>query len=180
MSETIFYQNFEVLLTFATDIINFVNEQGVETEITPEVLNAGSMYVKFLDKKNIINGFIMRSYNYWEKIKDRDEDFLMTNCSVLFNELDESYIEDFNRLFSLKKDDGDFVLPKETRDSLWDILVEMIKCCIKYIHNERGFTVYDPPKYIKATDKYIHKGYSKSFFPEIKLSSEVVRFEVEF
>jgi hypothetical protein len=178
MAENLFYSNFEILLKFTTDIINFSNEKGEKTEITPEILSAGSMYIQFLDRKSIIKGFIKRSLKYWDKIKNKDEEFLINNCSVLFNELDEKYIDDFSRLFTLKKN-GEYFLPQGTRDSLWEILTEMIICCIKYIHQERCFKVFDPPKFVESTQKYIEKGYTKSFFPEIKLSTEVKRFEVE-
>ena len=175
MSENVFAKNFEILCNLTGQIVDWIKANSSEQiELSSGEITMGKAFVMLQDNGSLAKGFIKRSFNYWDSIKARDEEFLINNAGVLFNELDEKYIKEFNKIFSLKKEDGSPLLEQATKDSLWNIPEAMVKNCIKYIHEQREMKEVKNPETGVVT-----KQYTKEFFPDIRVSVQVKKFNVK-
>ena len=178
MSEK-FRENLLLLVGFAKELVEWANGEGHVTIVTPLILDFAALALKNLNKDDIIHTFIIKSYDHWDKVKERDENFLMSQCDVLFADLGPEYVNDLNKLFAKKNEDGSFFVPPQTRDSLWEMLHEMICCCIRHIHIMREPASVTDPKIVNG--KEITSGYSKQYpnFPEGVVRNISVRLNVE-
>lgn len=126
-----------LLCELAIDIVEYINSLNVNTGLNSGLLRIGSTFLKSFSSKDIIDKFIIRSYEHWDKIKSRDELFLIENSGVLFQGLEIKHVNNFSRIFQLTNENGEWLLPKESRDSVWDILDAMIDNSIRHIHKIR-------------------------------------------
>lgn len=130
-------QNTIILCELAIDIIEYINSLDIESGLNPNLLRLGSGFLASISSKDIIDTFINRSYEHWDKIKNRDELFLIKHSGVLFNGLPSEHVNNFSKIFQLTDDNGEWLLPKESRDSVWEVLDAMVDNSIRHIHKTR-------------------------------------------
>lgn len=167
-------------MTNVLDLTDLVHELATvcwdagKKDINPVLIGFAEDYLKKYDEKELINVFIEHSYTYWVKIKDRNEDFFISNAHVIFQHLpiDTNNINAFKVFFTSKDDDGNFIIPEEDRNAIWDIFDSLVKICIKYVHKERGV------KLVKQKDGIVPK-YKTRKFPNVKVRELAKIWDIE-
>jgi hypothetical protein len=82
-----------------------------------------------------------------------------------FYGIPEKSLEDFDKLFDLKKKDGSLLFDESVQSLIWDIFDSFIKDSICYVHTKR---CPDPTT----------KKYTQAFFPEISVKKQVENWKV--
>jgi hypothetical protein len=152
-------QNTIILCELAIDIIEYINSLNVNTGLNAGLLRLGSGFLASFSSKDIIDTFIIRSYEHWNKIKNRDELFLIDHSGVLFHGLPQEHVSNFSKIFQLTDENGEWLLPKQSRDSVWEVLDAMVDNSIRHIHKTRK---WDP----------IEKKYKAPYCPGISVTTQ--------
>jgi len=141
MSEKVFHEHILGLIDLIADTLDWLKDEKIESSLSGISLRFFKSFMKN-DENSLhdnISTFISKSYAYWPSIKKRDEEFLSNNAGILFEGVDETYINELNRLFLLKDENGDFLIPTSpTRESIWKYIECLVKDSIKYIHQYRS------------------------------------------
>jgi len=155
------------IIRLTRDIISYVSQNGYKINIDPNLCNIAVKILENVQASKIVDGFIERSFNYWDKLKEKDEEFLLLNSNVLFGELDQNVISAFASMMKAKDPNGKSYVPDETKESVWKIIHAMIKGSIKYVHESRC------AKEIDGKMKY-----TVEFFPKIRISEQVKNWNI--
>ncbi len=167
-------------MTNVLDLTDLVHELATvcwnagRKDINPHLVAIAENFLESYDPNELIDVFIRHSYMHWEKIHDRDEDFFISNAHVIFQHLpvDTNSINAFKVFFEAKNDRGEYIIPKEDRDAIWNIFDSLVKICIKYVHKVRGV------KLVK-TDDGIRPAYQNKKYPEIRVRELAKLWEIE-
>lgn len=151
----------EGFLFFIKQILTDLHIQK-KSDIDPSLINLAIIFIKKINKDDIISNFINESYNYWNEIASKDENFLVNHCDIIFSGVSKEYIEKFKQLFINKK------INSEDKNILWDYLFSFVKISISYIHESRS------PKIIDDKPAYSNKN-----FPDVKLQKCSKTWNVE-
>src|SRR5260221_6582289 len=126
---TTFRSNLIVLLNFAKTIINEINSHPdiasgrvTGTELNYGLLGMAITATESSDPEHITKGFIIRSVQHWEKIANRDLNFLINNADVLFKGAPEAEIRKFSEAFEIRDTKGNRVVTESNINNLWTIL----------------------------------------------------------
>jgi hypothetical protein len=161
-----FYDNLIVLIDYIIEIIKHIQARDIKIEASTGTLSAAKMYLSTCDSHSIVTGFIKRSYPYWDRVHNKDLDFLVNNSCVLFSEVGKEHIQAFTSIFALRdKKTNELVLDEKIYACIWEIVHEMVKSSILYIHEYRK---PDP-----STGKY-----TVEYFPYNKDTNEGIRVSV--
>lgn len=156
-----FHANIIALSDLIYDIVLDASKRGYET-VSPTLVSLGRMALETFDRKWTIDGFIQHGHEHWDNIRNRNESFFEENAGNIFNGLPMNNVDAFKKLFTLKDEAGNFVVPQEDRESVWKFIECMIIICIKYVHEMRE------PFTRKGEDGKIRKFYARgNFFEEI-------------
>lgn len=150
------------IIRLTRDTISFVKGKGYKIDMDPNLCNIAVKILEGVQSNKIVDGFIERSFNYWDRLKNKDEEFLLVNATVLFGELDLSVTNTFAGMMRAKDENGKSYVQDETKESVWKLIHAMIKGSIKYVHESRC------PKEIDGKMKYTNE-----FFPKIRISEQV-------
>jgi hypothetical protein len=149
--------NLLALCELNRDIIVDINNKGIKTSLHPTMISIGMSILEQSDAENIIKGFIHRSHEYslampnennnndnklyhpiiWERIRNKDENFLLNNSDSIFGEMSKENIAYFKEIFTLKDHNGNLAIVNKQKEQMWSIIHGMVKICIKYIHEKR-------------------------------------------
>jgi len=158
-AEERFKENLIGLCRLAQDTIRYVQAKGITTKLQPVMIDMAIGMIQQSQAINIIQGFIRRSRPHWEEIRQRNESFLITNLSTLFEEVSSETLAYFSELILIKDAEGKLAVQQDTRDSMWAFLGAMVKGCLRHIHERRCL----------QTKEDGTKGYTVSYFPEVSL-----------
>lgn len=156
------------IIRLTRDTIRYVSNKGYKIELDPSLCDVAIKILEGVDSHRIVDGFLQRSYNYWDKIKLKDEPFLLANAEILFGELPNNVIQTFVSMMLAKNDEGKSFVPDETKECVWELIHAMIKGAIKYVHESRC------PKEIDGK-----KQYTVEFFPKIRVSKEIEIWKIK-
>lgn len=167
-----------VLCQLADKLNNIVKDMGEDGRqpISPILSNVAVEFVKsYTDHKSVINKFIIKSYDHWDRIRNRDLTFFRNSASVVFGDIPMSGINDiFNSALDTKKEDGTNYVTQDTIDDIWRRFDFLLNISISYLHDNSG-----PSSEIKD-GKQIHV-YTVSLygkiphFPKIDILKEAVK-----
>jgi len=121
-------------ITFFNTIKNYLSEiykKGYK-DLDPQLIDIVKGVFKSLDKKTIIDKFIVNSYKYWDMIKAKDEDFFKKRALEIFYFFPKDKINAFNEIFTKKDKFGNPIIKNEQREQLWTIAFSLVKIAIKY------------------------------------------------
>lgn len=107
------------------------------TSIEPTSIQMMIDLIKIINPKMVIDEFIVKSYQHWDKIKERDESFFLNHAGNIFPFLPQEKMAPFLQLFHTNDNAGKCVISDELKDTIWNNLHGMIKICIRYIHKHR-------------------------------------------
>jgi len=163
-----FKNNLLLLLDLINEIIDYGKSNGINIDIDNTVFIGSKFFINKSDKIFLIKNFISKSYEYWDSIKNKDEDFLKNNCNILFNELPEKYIDIFKNMFEYKLEDGSLLLDEDVKNNIWELIFALINNSINHIYQIREMSK-DP-----VTLKY-----TKNYFPIIKIKNEKEKWNIK-
>ena len=176
--------NLLALCDVTKEIIVHIQKQGIKTRLQPSIIDFGSSIIESSSPESIIDGFIKRSHEYcvkykiedgsdphpyvWEKIRNKEEDFLLNNLNTLFGELSKDTVILFAELFSITDSKGKLAVSSEKKEDMWSLLHGMVRICINYIHEKRK-----PGEIEKEINGEIikTKGYTVTFYSDIKVKA---------
>lgn len=105
--------------------------------INPTLLSLAGAAISQYDKRFIIETFINKSHEHWDKILGRNRTFFIENAGGIFGDLPLGNVEAFTKLFTLQDRSGGPIAGVEFEDDLWALFQSLVKICINYIHENR-------------------------------------------
>lgn len=158
-SEERFKRNFLALVDICHEMVEEGSEHGV-TSITPALFNIVKIFIGRLEGKFLIERFISKTYDHWDKIHDKDLGYFKDLGLNLFslaggNGLDDvmgedrslsgglsmEHISSFKNLLSANYTDSNGntieIFDDEKIEDTWKIMHGFVKQSILYIHNQR-------------------------------------------
>lgn len=150
---------------FIKGVLEQATAEGLEIPVSPFVIDLIKNFIKKEESDKIITTFILRSYKTWDQAKDHELSYMRTEGIKSFYGIPEKNLEDFDKLFDLKKKDGTLLFDDSVQSLIWDIFDSFIKDSICYIHTKR---CPDPTT----------KKYTQAFFPEISVKKQVENWKV--
>jgi len=154
------------LFELCSDTVGWLSHKKVKLSVSSSILNLAIITLKNMSTDSFLKEIIERSYPYWEDIRLRKESFLLDKISVLFSELPLQYRDDICYIFTLKNDDGSYMVKNEIRDDFWKILCGTVKCILRYIHQGR----------VPKIDSSGKEKYTREFYPNIKIKDHMTLF----
>jgi hypothetical protein len=136
----------------------------VSVSVTPQMMNLASVALMSMEDFDVAEKFITHSISWWPKILIKDEVSLADNCSSIFSDLPEAYIDDVRLLLN---DRSEHLLP--LREKLWRVLQGTVRCSIRHIHRQRQPKLSDGGGIV----------YQQNFMPSVKLKALAAEWEVE-
>jgi hypothetical protein len=129
------------IITFLDDSKEIVSETYQKypkikgsLSITPDLIDLGMIWMEnysLKDTEILLMNFISTTYQFWDKIETKDNQFLGNSLSLFFP--DNNYIKDLSFFFGNNKDKKIYV-DEDILDHLWDILKGLIHNSLKYIY----------------------------------------------
>ena len=158
-----FYTNIMGLTDLMHELSCICWEEGCE-EVNPQLVSFARSYLGNQDKIYLIETFINYSWEYWDEIKDRNEDFFIEHANDIFQHLPikSDNINAFKTFMTAQDEDGNFIIIKDDKDAMWDYFDAMVKISIKYIHKAKR------PKLIEKPEGMVPV-YTSQKFREIKV-----------
>ena len=168
--EARFQNNLCDIMDIVNDITNILDGYYITYPISSAGIPMAKTVIKIPSQKDLIDNFILKTYTFWEDIRNKDKDFLIKNFNVLFGEIPiiTQYTPQLLAFFNLLHSKSFFVKGKDEKtgkdveisikgedlnvlivkiddklDEIWDYLHACVKICIKYVFYGR-----DPEKII--------------------------------
>ena len=141
-NEDRFATNVSSIFIMVGQCIDIMNENWADNKkIDTGILKLAGNFIDSMDKKQLVQQFILKSHKFWNEIKERNENFFLEHSSGIFghigNGIAAKYIDSFSTIFRERNRDGDFIINEDLRDDLWQAFQALVKISIKYIHTER-------------------------------------------
>lgn len=163
-----FKNNLGVLFEIFERIIPEANAKGLDTTLLMLALPVGRDKLEKTKSDTIINGFISKSYKYWDKIYTKDTSFFADNATSIFDEAPPVILDIVKTIFTVNAPDGGKYVSEETEIEVWNLLKSLVKISINYVHTQREMRT------IQETDKdgntHTIKKYTKEFYPQLSIS----------
>lgn len=130
--------------------------------ISEKIVDFGIVLIEESDGKDMIEGFIERSFPksekniYWDFVFEKNKDFFFENSSLIFGELSSGIIDG---IATIIKDDNE--QNKYLMEGIWKHLFSIVKISINYIYLSRDPKIENIPgegmviKYTKDKYSYI-------------------------
>ncbi|MNK77877.1 hypothetical protein D3C87_974920 [compost metagenome] len=126
------------------ETIEFVGELNEKlykrnySNLNPNAVHMGLVFLKSMDKMSLIDHFIERTYDFWDQVVKQEERYFIKYAKDIFQELDGLGIGDiFVNCFTSKDSAGNPIVDKEDRDLLWVYFGALIKISINHINQTR-------------------------------------------
>lgn len=124
----------------------------------------------------LIQTYIENSYRYWEQIRVRDELFCIEHAGEIFKALPIAKVNLFKDIFVAKykegPNEGEYIISKNMRNQIWDLLHAMTKISQKYVHKGRQ------PYSARDAEGNVTQYYSADYFEEIDLQAHAAAWNV--
>jgi hypothetical protein len=153
-------------IDFTKGLVIEANEAGVETPVSPFVLDLSKNFIAKEDSDKIITTFILRSYPNWNRIQEHDLEFMKGEGLKAFYGIPEKNLKEFTALFDVTKPDGVKLMTPAIESQLWDFFESLVKISVCYVHCQRK---PDP----------VTKKYTANFFPDMKVRVQVEAWKIE-
>lgn len=161
-------ERFKNNLNTMLDIIIDMFEEGSENSIVSgsyKVLPILKFLVSRSNGERIINNFINRTHEYWDKMRTKDINYFkdfgldlftdmrengmeqynpsLSSYKEIIDNLSSSHVEDFKKVLeaSYKDEDGNDVdiFDEERKEDIWKILGSFVKISVVFVHEKRKY-----------------------------------------
>jgi len=151
---------------FVKAVLEEANTNGIETPASPFIMDLIKNFIKKEDSDKIIQTFILRSHESWDRALMKEKDYFRTDGLKAFYGIPEKNLEEFNQLFDLRKPNGELLFNDKIQEGVWEIFHSLIKISICYVH------------YMRKPDPETKK-YTAAFFPSISVKVQVQKWELQ-
>lgn len=166
--------------TNMNDLSNLVHEltskcwDNGHKEVNPTLIVLAQAYLNAMNKGQLMEVFITHSHNFWEEIRERNENFFVEHSGEIFGKLpvEKGNIDAFKMLFTSKDSKGNSVIDEDDRDAIWSMFGSLVKISLKYIHRIRECHIVE-----NAEGKMVPK-YKHNKFPEIKVRELAKKWDI--
>jgi len=186
-TEERFKRNFLTLVDICHEMVEEGSEQGVST-ITPTMFNLVKIFITRLEGKFLLERFIRKTYDYWDKILDKDLDYFKEIGLNLFSMagdkgidslvdgddksltggLNLDHVSSFKNLLSAKykdeKGNDVEIFDDDKIEDTWKIMHGFVKQSILFIHNQRDM---------------VNGVYTKEYFPNVNIKENATKWKVK-
>jgi hypothetical protein len=152
-------------IDFTKSLVIEANEHGIETPVSPLILDISKNFIGKEDSDKIITTFILRSFQNWDRIRNHDLPFMKGEGLKSFYGIPEKNLKDFTALFDVVKPDGTPLLSPPVEEKLWDFFESLVRISVCYVHCQRK---PDP----------VTKKYTANFFPDMKVKAQVELWKI--
>jgi len=186
-TEDRFKRNFVTLVEICEEMVQEGDEHNV-CSLTPTMFSILKIIVRNIDSKFLIERFIKKTNEYWDKIHNKDLDYFKNIGVELFNMAEDKGIDNmldgedksitkglsfkhvslFKDLLSssYKDSDGNVVqiFDDDRIDDTWKIMHSFVKQSILYIHTKRN---------------YVNGEYTHDYFSNINVKENAEKWRVK-
>lgn len=186
-AEERFKRNFLTLVDICHEMVEEGSDNGVST-ITPTMFNLVKIFITRLEGKFLIERFIRKTYEYWDKIHAKDLEYFKDLGLNLFSMagdrgldnivegddksltggLSLDHISSFKNLLSAKYTDSEGntveVFDDEKIEDTWKIMHGFVKQSLLYVHNQR---------------EMVDGEYTKDYFPNVNVKENGEKWKVK-
>ena len=160
-----FKERLTQFIDFTKTLVVEANEHGIETPVSPLILDISKNFIAKEDSDKIITTFILRSFQNWDRIRNHDLPFMKGEGLKAFYGIPEKNLKDFTALFDVTKPDGEKLLTPSVEEKLWDFFESLVRISVCYVHMKR---CPDP----------VTKKYTQNFFPDMKVKAQVELWKI--
>ena len=183
-------EKFRGNLLILIDIVSEMFEEGYENKVIDndfKLMPILKIVIKKVPPDRLLKNFIKKSHPYWDQILKKDTGYFKNLGLELFSMVKDKGVEEYtkdtddgflskisgNHVDLFKElmegeyeEDGEKVqiLDDERKEDIWKILHSFVKFSVIFIHQER---------------KYSEGKYHAEFFPEIKVKSNVEKWNIK-
>ena len=186
-AEERFKRNFITLVDICHEMVEEGSDNGVST-ITPTMFNLVKIFITRLEGRFLIERFIRKTYDYWDKIHAKDLEYFKELGLNLFtmagdkgldnmvegedksltSGLNMDKISAFKNLLSAKYVDSDGneveIFDDDKVEDTWKIMHGFVKQSIMYIHNNRDM---------------VDGEYTKEYFSNVNIKENAEKWKVK-
>lgn len=160
-----FKNNLVQFCDFIKGILEQGKNEGVEVPVDPFILGLVKNFIQKEESEKIVTTFILRSFDSWDRAKNHEKDYFRTDGLKAFYGIPEKNLDDFAKLFDLKKPDGTLLFDQSVEDLIWDMFESFIKDSVCFVHLKRS---PDP----------VTKKYRETFFPLMSIKKQVETWKI--
>ena len=186
-AEERFKRNFITLVDICHEMVEEGSDNGVSS-ITPTMFNLVKIFITRLEGRFLIERFIRKTYDYWDKIHAKDLEYFKELGLNLFtmagdkgldnmvegedksltSGLNMDKISAFKNLLSAKYVDSDGneveIFDDDKVEDTWKIMHGFVKQSIMYIHNNRDM---------------VDGEYTKEYFSNVNIKENAEKWKVK-
>jgi hypothetical protein len=152
-------------IEYTKSLVVEANEHGIETPVSPFILDLSVNFIGKEDADKIITTFVLRSFQNWHRIHKHDLPFMKGEGLKSFYGIPEKNLKDFTALFDVVKPNGEKLLTPEAEAKLWEFFESLVRISVCYVHMQRK---PDP----------VTKKYTANFFPDMKVKAQVELWKI--
>ncbi len=156
-----FCVNMNDMAQLAAELLQKANGLGCFI-VDPTLVALGLQALETYDRTMLITRFIDYSVEYWDQIKERNQNFIEQNIDSIFSNLPMGDVKAFHQLFKATNAKGDPIIDNNDREDIWQYMDAFVMICLDYIHWERI------PDVIERNDEKMAI-YRRHFMDNIKL-----------
>lgn len=127
-----FKKNLVSLAEYIVDVNDDAVKRGVHI-MDSGLLRVGSNLVNGISSKSVIETFISKSNQSWEKIRIHDQVYFNTKALDFFSGVPEDLVNKMRILLMGKDDKGNYYVKDEVRVMIWKYLESFVKISLKYL-----------------------------------------------
>ena len=170
-----FSDKFKTNIIALLDIIHELLEdfsKRADIKINPQLVMLGKSFINTCSSSMIIDTFIDKSFEHWDRIKTRDEKFFVENCDTIFGDIPLLDTSILKTIYETTDRKGSQLLSDDDKETLWKFFESMVKLSLKHIHEQR-----EPV--LKMVENRNEKLYSKKLYDYVNLSEHSKIWSVE-
>jgi hypothetical protein len=173
-SEDRFGKNMDDLAKFLVKEILETPRVKPHVKFPPALILIGLKYIQKKGNKNLVEGFIKQTYKFWDKIHEKDRDYLVENASDFVGpSVPKERLRGIVTVFSQEGKDGQKIISDDDTESLFRFLFALIRISILYIHETRQ------PVISKDEEGCEIKTYNHKEFEYVELNDVAKKWNVD-
>lgn len=127
------------ILQIISDCDIRLRHHGIDT-IPGNSLDVAFDYIKVSSGRFMMEKFIEKSYSYWDRIFENNEDFFKREVATILGMPDSvisSYVSLFERSITAVKENGEKIVPDSIIQNVWRLIMKGVRVSIRHIQLQR-------------------------------------------
>lgn len=131
-----FFINMMDTTTVVRYLVEKLNKHG-NYSVSVSVVDIAKAALLVFSRETLIRGFIIGSYDFWDSIKNKNDNVIEDHSDIIFGGFSSTYVDGFKEMFKAKKEDGSLIINQKDRETIWTFLHALVKISIRYVHEMR-------------------------------------------